>query len=351
MGKLKKVDVYDLNIPDMWEPEWFRMSPTMKLIKGGCGYAALLKYILGISPRKENMSLLRGRVVHRLIQLWLLARAGLQGYEEWDRTPIKQGVNRLLREYVEEPDGDLYKAIAAKYDWPKPFDKRKYFTLTEFIEQLFMHTYLLQQYVVRSGIIIANVQKRPLVEESIQFPIISRSGEIIEKANGEPLMAKNVIDLAALDDEHDEQPVLIDWKIGMKRYTVSKEKGLSDMDTNFALISYAGAMAYAYSDFITWPVKTRIVHTVVNKKGEVSKTASWNCNGEDVMGIEVFDREVTEDEFKDLMDEYIIDANDMRNVNLTKNRGMNCLGMCNYSKLCLKGDTTDCVQTKYEDEE
>jgi hypothetical protein len=345
----KKVDIYNMIAPEGWEPDWLRMSPTMKLIKNSCGFRAFLKYILKIYPKKDGMSLLRGRIVHRYMQLWLQGHVGLSGFKEWYTMPIKQALNKLLLEYTDGEE-DLFKALAAKYEWPRPFNKRSYYTLSDFREQLFMHSFLLQLYFQRSGIMVAKDNGRPLIEESITFPLITRSGEIIEKANGEPLMCKNIIDLIAVDaDSHPRYPVLIDWKIGMKKYTV--KEGMSDIDTNFAVVSYAGAVVHQYANIgITWPIKCRLVHTVVNKSGDASKSATWDCNGEDVLGIEVFDRMVEEEEYRELVDEYIIDANDMRTVNLTKNRGMSCIGMCEYNKLCLKGDKKGYEQTIEIDE-
>lgn len=285
------------------------LSPTFQKTYKHCGYEAKLRYAEGWKPKREGCGLLRGRAVHRLMQMHLL------------RNYI--GVNECLKGYVKEAkEESVEDSLRKRYVFPEPEQKKAYFTWADFGFQIAHALVALKEYLIMDRITPLYESNVPLVEASLTYRILDHDTHAMETV-------KNIIDLVGVDKTG--EPILYDWKIGMKRYTV--KEGVSPVDLNDALISYAIA-AVENLDQFSFPVKTKIVHTAVTKKGKRSESIDYNG----IEGIEVFERVIEESEVEPFLKESRQVAADYNSERFTKNKGDYCITMCSMNKLCLHGD-------------
>ena len=112
----------------------------MLLNKRRCGKKLLYVYKERLKRKKEKHILLKGRVVHRVMQL-LLTDPKLSNQ-------IHALSMRVLDEYVGEGVGNTYERAHAKYEFPTPNNKRAYFTWDDFAKQIISSVEILWSYVV-----------------------------------------------------------------------------------------------------------------------------------------------------------------------------------------------------------
>lgn len=296
----------------------FHISPTFKGTMDFCSMQAKFKYIDKLKKIKEDVALLRGRIVHRAVQIWLT-----EGALSYTQIENKRLISKLLCEYAgsDNPFGPLH----TRYEFPPEANKRAYFSWDEFLLQLLSHLELIQNFILLEGIKPYVVDHQPAIEVKARY-LLTYHGEILVEQLGAPISSHNIIDLIGVDEAGNI--AIYDWKIGMKKYT--RKHGLTPADTNDALISYAiGANTMG----IPYPIQTFLIHTVVNKKGEKSENVEHSV----LKGIEVVPRTIREDEIETYFRASALTAEDFLNMRFKRNKSDRCITMCDFNKICLKG--------------
>jgi len=333
--KLKTGEIIDLSRPETFYPIHFHLSPTMLSTSKSCGQKFFYKYVKRIKPLKESASLLRGRVVHRAMQLWLMSKqSAMPGWEQYADMPIEQLVKIILWEYAYRTD-DVYDAIQSRYEFPH--DKRGFYSWEEFHKQMITSIFLLRKYITSRNIYPVVVNGVPAIELSLTYPLTTK------------IQVKNIVDMIGIDTSNGTTSVY-DWKIGMRKYAV--KDGISEARTNDAVISYAWAAWKSFGDkgigLYEWPINTKIVRSVVKKSGEPSDSVETDG----IIGVESFHRPISYKECMEFLDEAQISLNQISNMMLTKNKTGMCISMCDYSSLCLMGTTDGYAQVvEVEDED
>lgn len=331
MGEKKKVEVKDLSRPTLYVPENFRLSPTALWTKKKCGQMFFYKYVKKIRPVKESCNLLRGRVVHRVMQLWLMGMV-LPSHKEWFNMPARQAVNKVLNEYAKEEKSDnIYEIIQSKYEFPH--DPRGFFTWQQFLDQMVAAVGALKDYVKVKGIKPVFINNMPAIECDVTYDM-SWGDTIYDTTENKATSIKNIIDLVGIED--DSSVYIYDWKIGLRRYAT--KHGISSIDINDAMISYARSAQVLHGVFEHWPIEVKVVRAVVNKKGERSEKATVKVGEVVVVGVDEYIRKIEQREFFAFMEESAMHSQDIKNMRLIRNKNEMCITSCEYAKICLRGE-------------
>jgi hypothetical protein len=301
----------------------FRISPTFLLSMKTCPQKAYYGYVKRLRLAKENVGLLRGRIIHRAVQILILGMANPE-YTQYLGNP-KRLINRILSEYA--GTDNVYEGIKEKYEFPK--SKVSFFTWADFQLQLLSAVEIFIDFIKEREL-------KPILNSNV--PMVEHSS-IFETPKG--IALKGIIDLGAVDKSG--EPALYDWKVGMKKYTT--KEGISPADTNDALIAYALA-AVKSSDIFSFPVKTFIVRSVVTKKGKKSESVMEKKGGKLVgtPGLEVFPRTITNEEAGEFLRTADILAEDFMNSRFIKCKGEHCITMCDFRDICFNNKVEGYVE-------
>lgn len=279
-----------------------------------CGQQAIYRYDpeFQLQLKVQNVGLLRGRVVHRVQQIEL-TNPGM--------VPTNTICDKVVASYAgDEQHRSTEEKLREKYSFPHENNKRAYFSWKDFMKQIYVASQILEKYVHQQKLTPLLIGGVLQVENPLIYPV-------------DDITCKNIIDLIAVDGNGEIG--IYDWKIGMKKYSVSKD-GLSDADMNTAVVSYAIAACHTYPDYFSPPVMVRLVHTVVSKLGKPSESTDIKKFGQE--GLEVFERLITQEEMDEEREAIIQDIIDIRGGRLRKRKEQSCTTMCDFARICLKGD-------------
>lgn len=354
LSEVKRADV------DYWEPEWFAMSPSMSTSVNMCGQKAKYWYVNGIKPRIKNITMWRGSVVHLIVELFLNGKIDKDEVRVYVENIIfneaseialhrlggersKGLINPKKDKVVRMEKDQAWIEIKTEYKIPKaqPTKKdkeakirRDAFDIDQFIDQCVNAADGIIGFIgplLDSKELFVFGDPEPWIEKEIRYPLIL-NGEILDESNEKPTDVRHFIDLVCLDKKKGEL-VVIDWKVGVKRSSVTD--GITPADTNAATISYAYAVLHHLPEYKK-KVKVMIVRPVVNNKGELTT-------------LEKFSKWVGRGDYDDILLKYASDAKRLKEVNLYREMSYNCTS-CDYAQLCLKNKEDDYIVWMSPDE-
>lgn len=296
----------------------FRISPSFLRSTRQCTQQAKYQYRDRLKPIKEDIGLLRGRVVHKALQLSLTVPDLPSN--------ILQLINRILPDYAKLDD--VYKGIIKHYNWPH--GPRSGFTYEDFKKQLVTATGVLLDYIAKKDLrpVILPESGVLAVEQKFDFELITPNGEILIEVGGNPLKVRNKIDL--ISEDGTGETAIYDWKVGLKKSSV--KDGISPAAINDSLISYAIAAAEKVP-CVSFPVTIYEVRAVVTLKGKASESVNY----QGINGIEESRRVIEADEVEEFMRNAAAEAEDFINEKFRRQKSLHCTSMCNYNKICLLG--------------
>jgi len=285
----------------------FRVSPTLLKTYKQCQQKAFYGYVKKIKPKKESVGLLRGRVVHNLNQLYFSFEGELA---------LKHYINVVLRDHAGKDE--IFTGLKEKFDWPAFQDKRSFFSFQQFKGQIEAAASAFFDYFEVNNIKPLILKEEPHfhIEELMPFDI----GGVINRPK---------IDLLSQDLK------IYDWKIGLRKYVT--KNGIKPTDVNENLIAYAIAANRKYPDLFSFPVKTVTVHVVVKKKGEISDSISWTDGKVSIDGLEELKRNITKEDAEEYLEESRQSINSFLNESFVRNKSEQCITMCEFNRICLKG--------------
>jgi hypothetical protein len=286
----------------------------MLMNKRRCGRKFLYVYSDRLKKKKEKHVLLKGRVVHRVMQL-LLTNPQLHNQ-------IKSLTLKVLDDYAGPGKGNTYERAHATYEFPTPNQKVAYFTWDDFLLQLVTSAEILWAYVKYMELKPISIDGTLQIERPVEYDVPSE-GDFEDKK------CKNILDLVAIDKNG--EIAIYDWKLGMRKYVV--KSGMSEADGNNNMVSYAIAMNDLAVDTFSPPVCVRIVRAVVTKKGKASTSTNHP-----ITGLDLYERQVTGDDMQEEIANIRADLDDINNDRLRKNKTSDCVTMCDFAEACLKGE-------------
>lgn len=355
MRQRRQIKADDLRAPEDFLPEWFAVSASMVSCINSCEYEAFYKYVLRVKPKQNNLALIRGSIVHTIMQNMLNKGIPLTDEEIHDYviTFLQQEVKAIRTEYKLDNDIDPWDVLREVYKIPtkKPtkadveagIEKPDAFNLDQFIKQCESAAKILQNFVKERGLVaITNpVTKRKMIEMDIKHPMVTSQGELLDTTHDKPTMIRSIIDLVAIDPTTG-MLTIFDWKTGLKKSSTGQD--ISPIDSNQAVIAYVKAMLHEMPRD-KWPnkmkdtrVNTALVRAVVKNNGEKSlDEPEW------------FEKLVTVEEIDEVVESFSRAAKRLKSLDLRREVTFNC-ARCPYARLCLKKDYEDYFVYEYTDD-